>query len=88
MKRLARVFRRLDTSEADAAIAQAADAQRAVQVRARALRMDIGCGDAGSAVRLSQRVAHIAGDKLREMFGPPAEQPIPADMQEMVSRIT
>lgn len=49
--KLARVFRPLDTSEFDAAMSTATAQHRAVRVRARALRMDVSCGDPEEVLR-------------------------------------
>lgn len=46
-----RAFRKMDTTEVDAAIAEAQAGHRGVQVRARALRRDVSCGDPIGAVR-------------------------------------
>lgn len=56
---LRRAFRPLDTSQADAAIAEAERGHREVQVRARAVRMDVSCGKPGEAVRkLTEALDH------------------------------
>lgn len=49
--KFARIFRPLDTSEFDAAMSDATAQHRAVQVRARALRMDVSCGDPEEVLR-------------------------------------
>ena len=89
--RLGRLFRPLDTTTADVAIARLEHSTRAVHVRARALRMDIGCGDPGETAQriraLTGAVVHRGGQVLREVFSAPVAEPIPADMQDLLSRI-
>lgn len=76
--RIARAFRPLDTSEVDAAIAAAQRGQRDVRVRARALRMDVSCGDATAAIAIATtRMRDSAGAMLRAIFDTPLHEPVP-----------
>ena len=87
MHMLARLFRPIDTSEADAAIAEAHQSIRDVAVRARALRMDIACGDPSPAIRrLTLQVYEGASHILRRAFPADAE-PIPAEMRDLLDRM-
>jgi hypothetical protein len=59
MMRLPSMFRRLDTTEADQAIARAETAQRGLLVRNRAVSMDVACGDPKAALaRLFHHFRH------------------------------
>lgn len=83
---LKRAFRKMDTSEVDAAIAHAGAAHQAVRVRARALRMDVGCGRPGEAIeRITNAVRRNAGPVLRNLYSPP--ESTPADMQMMLGAL-
>ena len=88
---LGRLFRPLDTSAADVAISRLEHSTKAVHVRARALRMDIGCGDPGETAQriraLTGAVVHRGGKVLREVFAAPVAEPLPVDMQDLLSRI-
>jgi hypothetical protein len=80
-----RAFSKLDTTEADAAIALAARSQRDVQVRARALRMDVSCGNPGDAIdRIAGNVMAKAGHMLRAIYHP---EPVPEDMRRRLDEI-
>lgn len=86
--RIARAFRPLDTSEVDAAIAQANAEHRAVSVRARALRMSISCDDpTGTISRMTASVANGAGYLLRQVHGAPTSEPVPPTMLRILDRI-
>ena len=91
LARLVRLFRALDTSDADAALQRLETSTQAVHVRARALRMDIGCGDPGETAdrirELTGAVVHRGGKVLRDVFGAPIRERLPADMQDLLRRI-
>lgn len=81
-----RAFRKLDTSEADAAIALAARQHQEVRVRARALRMDVSCADPVAALgRIACAVQHHAGPVLRNLYPPP--HGTPAEMQRALGSL-
>lgn len=80
-----RAFRPLDTTAADEAIAAAERGHRDVQVRARALRMDVGCGDPVEAIRrLTAPVDHRGGFFSR-LFCPADDTP--ADMKGLLGKL-
>lgn len=86
--RLARVFRPLDTSAVDAAIAEAHQQHRAVSVRARALRRSISCDDPTGAIsRMTASVSDGAGYLLRRVHGAPVSEPVPPTMLRLLDRI-
>lgn len=86
--KIMRAFRALDTSQVDAAIACAFAQHRGVQVRARALRRDVGCDGAVDAIgRLSGQVRSFAGNLLRDVFYEPTNEDVPPDMTALVNRI-
>jgi hypothetical protein len=91
LARLIRLFRPLDTSEAEAAIARLETSTKAVHVRARALRMDIGCGDPGEISEqirmLTGNLVHRGGRVLREVFATPTREPLPAELQDLLDRL-
>ena len=91
MTRLKRLFRPLDTTEADAAIQRLATSTKAVHVRARALRMDIGCGDCGETAdrvkALTGQIVSRFGKVLRDVNDEAVRGPLPADMQGLLDRI-
>ncbi|HEV2079957.1 MAG TPA: hypothetical protein VGR19_08715 [Allosphingosinicella sp.] len=88
-KRVARVFRPLDTSAADEVLDRYAASQKQVAVHARALRMDINCGDICETLKavktLTSNVSKNAMMTLRELFHPVQETP--ADMQAMLDKL-
>jgi hypothetical protein len=89
--RMARLFQSLDTRQADAALERLETSTKGVHVRARALRMDICCGDPGEIAEqiriLSGNAVHRGGRVLREIFGAPTREPLPADLQDLVNRL-
>lgn len=86
--RIARAFRPLDTSAVDAAIAQANAEHRAVSVRARALRMSIGCDGAIDAIgTMATRAADGAGYLLRQIHAAPTTEPVPPTMLRLLDRL-
>lgn len=85
LQKLRRAFTHLDTTEADEAVALAARSQRDIQVRARALRMDVSCGNPADAIdRLASNVVSKAGHLLRATFH---VQPTPDDMRRTLDKI-
>lgn len=83
-----RAFRPLDTTEVDQAIQAAADGHRDVQVRARALRRDVSCGDPVAAVRAfaAPVLAAIApASPFDKIF--PLSADVPADMQGLLRKL-
>ncbi len=82
-----RAFRPLDTSDVDTAIASARAAHRDVQVRARALRRDVSCGDPIAAIRqLAEPVlAALAPQTPFDVFK--ADPNTPADMAALLRKI-
>ena len=86
IRRLVRLFRPLDTSAADAAIKEAEQSIHAVRVRARALRMDLSCGDPGEVIRrMAGDVRARSGAWLHRQFDAISRQPMPEDMIERAS---
>lgn len=84
--RITRAFRPLDTSELDADIAEAAAAHQQVRVRARALRMDVSCGDAAAAIgRVTVRSANQAGEFLRRLYV--VDERTPDVMHQLLGRM-
>ena len=81
-----RAFRKLDTAELDASI-EAANAQhRRTRACARALRMDVSCGDGGQVVRrIATRMGNTLGRTLRELNQPVTEED--AEMQALLRRM-
>lgn len=81
-----RAFRPLDTSVVDAAICAAEAAHTRTRACARALRMDVSCGDASSAVaRVVGRLGTGIERKLRELNRPIVGDD--DDMQELLRKI-
>ena len=86
--RLMRVFRPLDTRAVDAAIAEAGAAQRDVRVRARALRMDVACGDPGPQVEaFVAQLRRGAGAVLRDIYHAPVAEQLPRDLQQLLDHL-
>lgn len=86
--RIIQAFRPLDTSAADAAIAAAASTQREVAVRARALRMDVSCGDPTAVLeRMAGRLIGSAGHMLRTVYEPTTQEPLPPQMACLIRRL-
>jgi hypothetical protein len=83
---LKRAFSPLDTTDVDAAIAEATSAHRGVRVRARALRMDVSCSNPGDAIAVLRKGTLSAAENIiNQCFGAP--RPTPADMQELLGKI-
>lgn len=91
MKALGRTFRPLDTSRAEAALDAYEQSVKGVAVRARALRMDVNCGDlcetAEKVARLLQRGARLAGHTLRQLYQGTVDQPLPNDMVQQLDKL-
>lgn len=73
---LLRIFRSLDTTAADAALARAGVAQHDLSVRTRAIRMDVACRKPREAI-----------ERLAGMIVPAPPVGIPADMQALLDRM-
>lgn len=83
LAKLKRAFSPLDTSEVDAAIERAEASHRGVYVRARALSMDVACGDAKEAVgRVVSRLGTSLTRRLQAMHH--IDGDLPADMRSLV----
>jgi len=88
IRRIIQAFRPLDTSHVDAAFAEATQAQKDVRVRARALRMDMSCGDPAAAIeKLSRDVRTRVAFALQAFFGSTAAEPLPSDMHAMLAKL-
>lgn len=86
--RIMQAFRPLDTTEADAAIAAANRSQKDVAVRARALRMDVSCGDPAEVIeRMAARVLGSAGCILRSAYEPTTHDALPPQMACLVRKL-
>jgi hypothetical protein len=86
--RIMQAFRPLDLTEADAAIDAAARSQKDVAVRARALRMDVSCGDPAAVMeRFAARIMGGAGHILRTVYDDTAHAPLPPQMACLVHEL-
>jgi hypothetical protein len=86
MQAIMRAFRPLDTSEADEAIAAAQRAHKDVQVRARALRMDVSCGDATAILKRKGELIVQAGQTmLGRLYS--VDEVVPADMMLLLGKL-
>lgn len=83
-----RAFRKMDTSEVDAAIAEAKAGHRGVQVRARALRRDVSCGDPVGAVRaLAEPVLQALAPRSPWDRAFKIDGHVPDDMQGLLRKL-
>lgn len=83
-----RLFAPLDTTDVDAKLDALEASVKAKSVRARALRMDISCGDPSAAIeRMTGQVRTFAGQLLRDVFHHPVSEQVPPDMKALVDRI-
>ncbi len=86
--RIIQAFRPLDMTEAHAAIAAAQRSQKDVAIRARALRMDVSCGDPQAVIeRVAARVMGSAGHMLRTVYEPTTHEALPPQIARLVRRL-
>ncbi len=86
--RIKRLFSPLDTTAVDTQFDALEASIKAKSVRARALRMDLCCGEPGVAIeRMSGQVRAFAGQLLRDVFHHPLSEQVPPDMTALVDRI-
>lgn len=88
LSRIGAVFRPLDVSAAHAALDELDRSQRNVAVRARALRMDVSCGDPGVAIRrITGQVRSRAAGLLHSFYDPTATEPVPSDLRHLLDKM-
>jgi hypothetical protein len=86
--RIMQAFRPLDLTEADAAIDAAARSQKDVAVRARALRMDVSCGDPAAVMeRFAARIMGSAGHMLRTAYDDTTYDALPPQLACLVRKL-
>lgn len=83
--RIARALRPMDTTEFDEALAEARNAHKAVQVRARALRMDVGCGDPVEAIRRLTTPVPGRGNMWSRLFH--VDHDTPEDLRGLLGKL-
>lgn len=86
--RIKRAVKPLDTSEVCTALDAACEANRAMKVQARALRMDVACGREREAVQnLIERVYSGASGFLRIAFGGAVYTQLGEDFRELQRKL-
>lgn len=88
---ITRPFRKLDTSAVEAALSDYEQSQRQVAVRARALRMDVTCGDvcetAKKVASILSSAAHTTGRTLRHIWQQTVDEPLSDEMNQLLGKL-